>query len=164
MQRAVGIIQFFMMQDLIHNASDLLFIFTIQRSSFHLFQKTVRHIQKTLYQQRIECTAFSVLNHLQGFLVGERFFIHPFTGQRIVYVRHGNNLGADRNLFSLQAVRISMAVIPLMMPPADLVCHFDQQFFLVEGKVLQHGRAYCGMSFHHLILLRRKPSRLVQNF
>ena len=62
LQRAVGIIQLFMMKDLVYNAADLLLIFTGQRSSLHLFQQA-------FYQKRIERTAFSVLDHLQGRLV-----------------------------------------------------------------------------------------------
>ena len=87
--------------------------------------------------------------------------IHTLAGQCIVNVGQRHDLSRDGDVVSLNTIRISLAVIPFMVPPADGISLLHQRFFLMEGQLLQHLRTDGCMSLHDLKLFFGQTSRFV---
>ena len=133
-----------MLQDLICNVPYLDLVDPLPvRSGFQFHSHLISHIPETAQQFLAESTAFPVQNHLHGFFMGKCLLIRPFTGQRVIHIRQRHNLRRYGDLLSPQPVRIASAVIPLMMPAADLPCRLHQCFILIKGNLLQHGISHC---------------------
>ena len=118
----------------------------------HVLEKLILHVQKALYQKRIEGAAFAVCNHFNSGRVVKRLFVAAFACKRVVHVCHGDDLRGNRNLIALETIRVAAAVPTLVMPAADLMCQIHQRFGLLRTEVVQHGVANGGVILHNLPL------------
>ena len=124
----------------------------------------VLNLFQAFQKQWIEYTTLSVHDHMHGLLMWKCFLVYTGAHQCIIHVYNRNYLRSNRDIFSLQAIWITISIIALAMPSADLVCDLYNGFILVRRQILSHGRAYHGMGLHDLKLFRCQPSRLVQDF
>ena len=60
--------------------------------------------------------------------MGEALLVGSLADEGIVDIRQGYDLGGNRDLISHQSVRVPAAIVPLMMPAADLIGNMDQRF------------------------------------
>ena len=114
----------------------------------HVLEKLILHVQKALYQKRIEGAAFAVCNHFNSGRVVERLFVAAFACKRVVHVCHGDDLRGNRNFIALEAVRVAAAVPTLVMPAADLMRQIHQRFGLLRTEVAQHRVTDGGVILH----------------
>ena len=87
--------------------------------------------------------------------------VDPGAGQGVVDVGQGDHLGGDGDVLPLQAVRIAPAVVPLVVPAADLIGVFHQRLIL-EGDPLHHVGPHLGVALHDGELLVGKQAWLVE--
>ena len=81
------------------------------------------------------------------------FFVDTLADQGIVDVRHGYDLGGDRDLVSLQAIRITLSIPALMVPSADLVSKLYKALTVVQIDLSDHGRTNGRVGLHDLKFL-----------
>ena len=75
----------------------------------------------------------------------------------IITVRYRNNTGMDRNLFTCQPLRITTAIISLMM----ISCHF---FHVIDQRnIFENIRANCRVCFDNIVFRIQQLGRLVKN-
>ena len=103
------------------------------------------------------------MNHPNGGFVRIGLFVAAFAGQRVIYVREGDDLRRDRNLVADKAVRVAAPVVTLVVPAADLIGDLNQRLILRHRKVLQDGSANGGMRLDDLEFLRRQLAGLVED-
>ena len=130
----------------------------------HFLLKRTGNIQQTLQKQRIKHATLSRKNHLNSLLMGICRLIAAHTGKRIIYIRNRNSLGGNRDFLSLQTVRITAAIITLMMPAAYLIRSFHQGLILlIEGKLFQHISTCHRMPLHNCKFLSSQSAWFIQN-
>ena len=132
-----------------------------RRADFAL--KLILNVEQALDQQRVEHAAFAVLNHSNGGFMRIGLFVAAFAGQRVVYVREGDDLRCNRNLVADKAVRVAAPVVTLVVPAADLIGDLNQRLILHHRKGLQDGSADSGMRLDDLEFLRRQFAGLVED-
>ena len=144
--------KFFLLEHFIGKA--LCFLTVIEPSGVcvHVLEKLILHVQKTLYQKRIEGAAFAVCNHFNSGRVVERLFVAAFACKRVVHVCHGDDLRGNRNLIALETIRVAAAVPTLVVPAADLMRQIHQRFGLLHTDVRQHRVTDGGVTLHNLPL------------
>ena len=125
--------------------------------------KLILNVEQALDQQRVEHAAFAVLNHPNGGFVRIGLFVAAFAGQRVVYVREGDDLRRDRNLVADKAIRVAAPVVTLVMPAADLIGDLNQRLILRHRKVLQDGSTDGGMRLDDLEFLRCQLAGFVED-
>ena len=125
--------------------------------------KLILNVEQALDQQRVEHAAFAVLNHSNGGFMRIGLFVAAFAGQRVVYVREGDDLRCNRNLVADKAVRVATPVVTLVVPAADLIGDLNQRLILHHRKGLQDGSADSGMRLDDLEFLRRQFAGLVED-
>ena len=135
----------------------LLFLFGLLHGLFDL----VGPVHQALQQQGVKRTALAVDDHVEGRFVVKGRLIAALTGQRIVHIGQGNDLGGDGDLIALEPVGIASAVPPLVVPAADLAGDLHQGFVLVEGDLAQHVLAHGGVGLDDLKLLFRQPAGFI---
>ena len=95
--------------------------------------------------------------------MGIRFFIAAVAGQRVVDVSQSHDLSGDRDIVPYQSVGIASPIIALVVPAADLIGGFDEQFTLIGGEVFQHFPAHHGVGLHDLKLLCGQAAGLIED-
>ena len=123
----------------------------------------VCNIKKTIQQKWIEGAALALDDHLQCFPMGDGTLIHTLARQRIVHIRKSGHLRGDRDLLSYEPVRISAAIVALVMPETDLIGSLQKRLVLMEGKILQKLRTFFCMLLHDLELFPCQPPRLIED-
>ena len=125
--------------------------------------KRVGNFQQALQKGGVKRSAAALENHLQRFAVGVRFFITAFTGQSVIDVGQSDHLGGNGDFISLQAVRVTVAVVSFVVPAADIGSYFDKRrLLLVKRQFRQHFCADQRMPLYDFELLGSKASGLVQ--
>ena len=128
-----------------------------------LLYQRIPYVTQAFQQQRMKDSALSVKDHFHCCIRGICRLIAPFTGERIIDICQGDHLCRERDGIPLQAIRITAAVISLMMPPADFICRSQQRFVPVNGQIHKYLRACHRMALHNLKFLCRKTAWLIEN-
>ena len=89
--------------------------------------------------------------------------VYPLAGQCIVYIRQRYHLGRNGDLVSHQPVRVALAIVPFMVPAADLVSNLDQRLVTIQIQVIQHLCTDQGVGFHNVKFFFGQAARLVQD-
>ena len=79
-------------------------ILMIYSDVLRFFLKLGLDVGEAFQQKGIERAAFPVQDHPHGSLVGERLFVAALTGQGVVHIGQGDDLGGQRDPVALQAV------------------------------------------------------------
>ena len=93
----------------------------------------------------------------------ESLFIAPFAGQRVIHIRHGDQLCADGDIVALQPVRVSPAVPALVVPAGDLVGGLQQRLVCKAFSLLQHLCAQHTVGLDHRKFFCGQLAGLVQD-
>ena len=118
---------------------------------------------QALKQQRVEGTALTVQDHIDGGRVVVRLLIAALAHERIVYIRDRHDLSGDRDLLAHQPVRVAMAVPALVVPAADLQRIAVQRLVLAVLHLLQDLCTRGGVRLHDFKLFLRELPRFVED-
>ncbi len=83
--------------------------------------------------------------------------------QRVIHVRHGYDLCSDRDILSLQMIRVASSVKAFMMMPADLIADSAVFALLDVTEHINDITASGRMGLHHFKLLIGQFARLQKN-
>ena len=120
-------------------------------------------VRQCLLQQGTERAALPLGDHPHRLLMGNGVLIAALADKGVIHIRHCHHLRGNRDLLAHQPIGIARTVIALVVPAADGVRRLDQRL-LPEGRQLrQHIRPLHRMGLYDPELLRRQPSRLVQD-
>ena len=114
-------------------------------------------LQQDIHKHGIKLRAASLFQFAQDIAEVHLLPVDTVCGHRVESVGHADDPGIQRDLFAFEPLRISAAVIPLMVEFRALN-HVVQQ-----GEVAQDLRALDRMGFHHGIFLIRQAGVLVQD-
>lgn len=129
----------------------------------NLFLNMAPGIHQTFQQDGVKSPAFPPQDHPHGFLVGIGGFVYPFAGQGVIDVCQRDHLGGDGDVLPFETVGIPTAVIPFMVPTADVMGHPDQLLLLEVGGILQNLCPDGTVGFHNGKFLIGQPARFVED-
>ena len=132
-------------------------------TGLQLVAQILADLDQAFHQQRVKGAALAVHDHMQCGVVVKGLFIAALAGQCVVNVGQRHGLGTNGDVVALQPVGVAAAVVPLMVPAADLACDLDQRCVLLERQIMQDFVADGGVRFHDLELFPRELAGLVQN-
>ncbi len=103
---------------------------------------------------RVEMDAALFENDRFSDVMGKGVFVHAFRGERVVDVRQGHDPPAQRNLVPHEPLRISAAVVPLVVRERDIVGHAEEfRVGLIAGRRGQRVRTDADVRLHDLEFL-----------
>ena len=113
---------------------------------------------------RIELRALAVFDYLQRLINRECRLVHTCRCKRIENIRHSHDSRRQRDLFTLQAFGITLAVPALVMVCGHVTCFGEiATAFYGSYRLLDYLLACCRMSLHDLIFFGCKLAWLIEH-
>ena len=121
-------------------------------------------LQEYIDEHRIKMSTGLFLYQLEALIIGHRLLICPLAGKRIENVSQSHYPCLERYVLTLEAVRISLAVVLLMMVVRN-IDRYGNEFLIVNffEDFLHDDGADFGMALHLRILFFGKTRFLPQD-